>query len=141
MNIAVRYHSRGGNTKKLADAIAQASGVQAGDCSVPISEAVDLLFLGASVYGFGLDDATKDFILGLSPDKVKCVALFGTSAIVKTGNQDMAKRLREKGISVAGQDFYCRGAFAVLHRGRPNEEDLKCAAEFAEALIRTLTGK
>ena len=34
MKIAVRYYSRGGNTKKLADAIAEELGVE----SLPVSE-------------------------------------------------------------------------------------------------------
>ncbi|MDR2909578.1 MAG: flavodoxin [Oscillospiraceae bacterium] len=131
MNIAVRYHTRGGNTKKVAEAIARAVGAAAGDCDVPIAGPVDLLFLGGSVYGFGLDDAVKNFIARLNPSEVKAVALFGTSAIVKTGNRDMAKLLRERGIAVLGKDFYCRGEFTVMHRGRPDAGDLSRAAEFA----------
>ena len=46
MKIAVRYFSRGGNTKKLADAIAKAVGVDAETTSVPLTEDVDILFLG-----------------------------------------------------------------------------------------------
>jgi flavodoxin len=138
MNIAVRYHSRGGNTKKVADAIADAVSANAEDCSVPITEPVDLLFLGGSVYGFGLDDATKDFISGLDASQVKSVALFGTSAIVKNGNREMAKLLETKGISALIRDFYCRGEFTVMHRGRPNADDLKQAAEFAKATATAL---
>lgn len=131
MKIAVRYHSRSGNTKKVADVIAQTVDVQAQTCTVSVDESVDLLFLGGSVYGFGLDEVTKNFIANLSPEYVKCVALFGTSAMVKTGNREMAKLLKEKGIAVAAQDFHCRGAFAFMHRGHPNQEDLERAAIFA----------
>jgi flavodoxin len=138
MKVEVRYYSRGGNTKKVADAIAQAIGAEAKDCSVPISEAVELLFLGGSVYGFGLDDHTKDFIAGLNPERIRRVALFGTSAIVKTGNRDMAKSLNEKGIEVMQRDFYCRGAFTVMHRGHPNDNDLKQAAAFAHAALEAI---
>lgn len=35
---------------------------------------------------------------------MKNVALFGTSAIVKSGNPEMAKLLKEKGISVLEND-------------------------------------
>ena len=35
MNIAVRYYSRGGNTKKIAEAIAKAVGVEAKTVSEP----------------------------------------------------------------------------------------------------------
>lgn len=138
MNIEVRYFSRGGNTQKVAEAIAKAAGVIAKDCSVPITEKTDLLFLGGSVYGFGLDDATKNYITQLNPDKIGAVALFGTSAIVKTGNQEMTKLLTEKGIKVLKQTFYCHGAFTVMHRNHPDKEDLKQAEIFALAAMKEL---
>lgn len=131
MNIEIRYHSRGGNTKKLAEAISSALKVEAKSCSTPINEPVDILFLGGSVYGFGLDDATKKFIAGLDSKDVKDVALFGTSAISKSGNKEMTKLLKEKGISVLEPSFYCRGEFTLMHKGHPNEEDLKKVKDFA----------
>ena len=65
MKIAVRYFSRGGNTKKLADAIANAVGVTAETTDVPLTEDVDILFLGSSVYAYGVDEHVKDFINGI----------------------------------------------------------------------------
>lgn len=136
MEIAIRYFSRGGNTRKVAEAIAQAVQVKAEDCTVPVAEPVDLLFLGGSVYGFGIDDTVKAYIAGLDAGNIKAVALFGTSAVVKSGNQEMAKLLREKGITVRDKDFHCWGAFTVMHRGRPKDEDLQRAAEFALAAVK-----
>ncbi len=140
MNIAVRYHSRGGNTKKVAEAIAKAAGTQAESCAAAITEPQDLLFLGGSVYGFGIDEAVKAYIQGLDPALVGHVALFGTSAISKTGNADMAKLLAERGIPVLALDFYCRGAFTFMHKGHPNEADLKDAAAFAARVMKSLQG-
>ena len=59
MKVAVRYFSRGGNTKKLANAIAEAVGAEALTTEVPLSEDVDILFLGSSVYAYGVDDSVK----------------------------------------------------------------------------------
>lgn len=140
MNIKVRYFSRGGNTKKVAEAIAKTADVNAEDCSVGITEPIDLLFLGGSVYGFGLDDNIINYIQALNPAHVKRVALFGTSAIVKNGNAEMAKLLKAKGISVLENSFYCRGEFAIMHKGRPNDADLQNAADFASETIKTLGG-
>lgn len=136
MNIAVRYYSRSGNTKRVADAIAETVEVIAGDCSTPLEKPIDLLFLGAAVYGFGLDEHIKDFIAQLNPENIKSVALFGTSAMVKTGNQAMAALLKEKNIPVMDQDFHCKGTFTFMNRGRPNQEDLKNAAAFAKAVLQ-----
>ena len=62
MKIAVRYHSRSGNTEKLARAIADAVGAQALPVSVPLGERVDILFLGSAVYAAGIDEAVKTFV-------------------------------------------------------------------------------
>ena len=47
MNVAIRYFTRSkkGNTKKLADAVSSAIGIDAIDVSVDLSEKVDRLFL------------------------------------------------------------------------------------------------
>lgn len=49
MKVAVRYYTKSGNTEKLALEIAKAVGVTAETTSVPISEEVDVLFLGSRV--------------------------------------------------------------------------------------------
>ena len=57
MKVAVRYYTQTGNTRKLCDAIASALGVEAKSVEAPLEEAVDLLFLGSSVYAAGIDPA------------------------------------------------------------------------------------
>ena len=48
MNCAVRYYTKTGNTKKLAEAVARAVGVEALPITEPVDEKVDVLFLGNS---------------------------------------------------------------------------------------------
>ena len=134
MKIAVRYFSRGGNTKKLADAISKAVGVDAETTSVTLTEDVDILFLGSSVYANGVDSAIKEFINGISV-KVGKVVNFSTAALVKSSYKQVSKLLEEKHIPFAKEEFYCRGSFAMMHRGRPNADDCKAAAEFARKII------
>ena len=138
MNVSVRYISRSGNTKKVADAIAEAVGTEALDCSEPITEPVDLLFLGGAVYGFEIDKSMTAFIDSLDAASVKTAAVFGTAAIVKSGNRKMVSLLKKKGILVISEDFYCRGEFSKMHKGRPNAEDLEQAARFAEKAMSGL---
>ena len=52
MKIAVRYYTKTGNTKKLAEAVAKAVGAEALPISVPVDEPADILFLGNSYYAF-----------------------------------------------------------------------------------------
>ncbi len=134
MKVEVRYYSRGGNTKKVAEAIAAAVGVEAKDVSTPLTEDVDILFLGSAPYAFKLDEHVKAFIkeIGVSVGKI---VNFSTSASSISTRGYVEKCLAEKNIPLAKEEFSCPGAFTVLHRGRPNEEDLKKAADFAKDIL------
>ena len=134
MKAAIRYYTRGGNTKKLADAISKAVGVDAETTAVPLAEDVDILFLGSSVYAGGVDDAVKEFVSGIKV-KVGKVVSFSTAALIKSTYKQVAKLLEEKQIPLAKEEFYCKGSFAVMHRGRPNADDCAAAAEFARKIV------
>lgn len=134
MTIEVRYYSRGGNTKKIAQAIAEAVGAEAKTVSEPLNKDTDILFLGSAPYAFDVDDEVKKFISGINVS-VGRVVNFSTSAAVKSTRKYIEKLLAEKNIPVAEEEFSCRGAFAMLHKDRPNEKDQKAAAEFAKKII------
>ena len=55
MEIQVRYFSKSGNTKKIADAIASEVGVEAKSITNGTIGDTDILFLGGSVYWAGVD--------------------------------------------------------------------------------------
>lgn len=131
MKVAVRYYTKSGNTKKLADTIAAAVGVTAEDTSHKLTEDVDILFLGSSVYAAGVDEEVKSFINGIDV-KVGKVVNFSTAALLKSTSKQVGKLLAEKNIPFSEDEFYCRGSFGPMHKGRPNEADLKSAAEFAK---------
>jgi flavodoxin len=130
MNIEVRYLSRSGNTKRVAEAIANAVNVRATSVTEPVGGDTDLLFLGGAVYGFGIDDSLKKFISEL-PQSVKHVVIFSTSAVVKSAFSQMSALLAERDFDVCPFSFHCWGAFTFMHRGRPNAEDLQNAEVFA----------
>ena len=134
MKIAVRYFTKSGNTKKMADAIAAAVGEQAQTVSVPLTEDIDILFLGSSVYAAGVDGAVKKFISGIDV-KVGKVVNFSTAAILKSTYKQVAKLLAEKNITMAEDEFYCKGSFTVMHKGKPDADDCKAAADFAKKII------
>lgn len=60
---------------------------------------------------------------------------FSTAALIKSTYKQVSKLLEEKHIPLAKEEFYCRGSFAVMHKGRPNEEDCNAAADFAKKII------
>lgn len=134
MKVAVRYFTRSGNTQKLAHAIAETVGVEAEDVSVPLQEKTEILFLGSSVYAAGVDDAVKRF-LAENKDKIGKLYNFSTAALIASTYKQVRKLADENGIDMAEEEFHCRGSFAVMHKGRPNAEDLKNAADFAEEIV------
>ncbi|MDR0851716.1 MAG: flavodoxin [Clostridiales Family XIII bacterium] len=136
MKIAVRYFTRSGNTQKIAEAIGAAVGVPALPLTNALEVPVDLLFLGSAVYAFGIDDAVKNFIGGLTPEQVSKVAIFSTTAVVTSAYNQLKKLLDERGIPVVAQNFHCYGKFAITHIGRPNQKDCDNAAAFAKELTQ-----
>ncbi|MCH5271506.1 MAG: flavodoxin [Lachnospiraceae bacterium] len=134
MKVAVRYFTRSGNTEKLAHAIAEAVGVEAKDISVPLEEKTEILFLGSSVYAAGVDDAVKRFVAE-NKDRIGKLYNFSTAALIASTYKQVQKLAAENGIDMAEEEFHCRGSFTVLHKGRPNAEDLQNAADFAEKVV------
>ena len=109
MKIEIRYFSRGGNTKKLAEAISKAINIPAKTTDEPLSEDIDVLFLGSSVYAYGVDENVKEFIKNINV-KVGNVVNFSTAAIIKSTYNQVKKLLDEKGIQMAKEEFYCKGS-------------------------------
>lgn len=136
MNIQVRYCSRGGNTKKLADAIAKTVGCSAKQIPTPVNGKADILFLGASVYWGGICSDVKEYIRTLDKNQVGKVVIFSTSALAERAFPQIQKLLQNRGIKVDSRNFYCRGEFTLLHKGRPNCEDLNDIQKFATEIMK-----
>ena len=135
MTYAVRYYTKTGNTKKLAEAVAKELGVEALPLSEPVNEAVDLLFLGNSYYAFSIDPEVRKFVESLDGGKVGKIVNFGSAAMLNSTYKKVKAVADKKGIAMDTREFHCRGEFKGIHKGRPNEEDLKAAAAFAEKIM------
>ncbi len=135
MKTAVRYYTKTGNTKRLAEAVAEAVGAEALPLSSPVEEPVDILFLGNSYYAFNIDPEVRNFIRGLDKSKVGCIVNFGSAAMLNSTYKKVKAEADKAGIPMEEKEFHCKGEFMGLHKGRPNKEDLKAAAEFAKAII------
>ena len=131
MKYAVRYYTKTGNTKRLAEAMAGELGVEAFPISEPVSEAVDYLFLGNSYYAFNIDPEVKQFIASLDKDKVGKIVNFGSAAMLNSTYKKVKAEADKAGIAMDDKEFHCKGEFKGIHKGRPNEEDVKAAVRFA----------
>ena len=134
MKIAVRYYTKTGNTKRLAEAVAAALGVEALPISEPITEPVDLLLLGNSYYAFSIDPEVRAFIRSLDKGLVGRIANFGTAALLNSTWKKVKAEADRVGIPMEEREFHCRGEFKGAHKGRPNQADLEAAAAFARSL-------
>ena len=135
MKIAVRYYTKTGNTKKLAEAVAEAVGAEALPLSAPIEERVDILFLGNSYYAFTIDPEVRDFVRSLDKSKVGRIVNFGSAAMLKSTWKKVKAEADRAGIPMDEREFHCKGQFKNMHKGRPNEEDLAAAAAFAKGIL------
>lgn len=131
MTVAIRYYSKSGNTEKVAQAISKAIGVPAQTVNRPITEPVDILFLGSAVYAAGVDGSVKSFIDSLDKSKVGRVVNFSTAALLPSTYSQVSKLLKAKNIPLDKKEFHCRGKFAKVHKDRPNQDDLEQAQKFA----------
>lgn len=136
MKIAIRYYSKTGNTKKLAEAVSEAVKVEAQTVDVPLEGEVDLLFLGSSVYAAGVDESVKAFIQSLDSGKVKKVVNFSTAALLPSTYSQVTKLLSQKNIPIDSREFHCRGSFKFMHKDRPNSTDIGEIKRFAQAIVK-----
>ncbi len=137
MTCAVAYYSKSGNTKKMADAVAEVVGTTAQEVTVPISEKVDVLFLGSSTYAGGFDPSVGTFIRE-NADKIGKIVCFGSSASGKTTAGKVKKLADELGIPVYKKSFGCSGHFLFMHKNHPDDTDIAALKDFTKAALSEL---
>ena len=130
MTTAVRYYSRSGNTKALAEAIAKAAGVEAvsvDQAAAKLEGPVDVLFIGGALYAYGLDSHLKEYLKTLKKEDAKKAVVFGTSWISKHALDLIKKGLAEAGIPAEAETFYAKNM--------PKAVELEAAAAFARKFV------
>jgi flavodoxin len=137
MNIKVLYHTRTGNTKTVAEAIANSFGAVPESISKESRlSGVDLLFIGDGLYGGTIDKTTKEFIKSLSPTDIRTAAVFSTFGGQNKANGVLKSLLQEQGIPVQEEAFSCKGkAWWILNRNHPNSKELHLAKEFGKRQV------
>ncbi len=126
----VVYYSRSGNTKMLADAIAEAAGTIAVSVDKPeseINEPVDVLFVGGALYAYGLDKHLSDWLERLDGSKVGKAAVFSTSWLSKHSVDLIKNGLKAKGIAVEEDYFW--------NRSKPSAKNIEGVKAFAKKHI------
>ena len=135
MKTAIRYFtkSKKGNTKKLADAVSAALGIEALDVSRDIDEKVDRLFLINAMYAADIDREVKEF-LERNKDNIGEAVNMNTAASGASTWKAVKKVTDGLGIKLSEKEFHCAASWIFINKGLPTEEDLKRAGEFAASL-------
>ncbi len=105
MKIEVRYQSRGGNTKAVAETIADAAGVSAKSIDHALEEYTDVLFLGGGVYAWKMDKSMAAFLSSLDGAKVGKIVAFSTTGASDSVNKKILAAAKGAGIEVCDKAF------------------------------------
>ena len=139
--VYVVYASLTGNTRKVAQTIAGAVGgtlVDVRKDPLPKVEPGDVIFVGDGVYGWRPSRAMRRALSSWALPKGVKAAVFGTYGGKPAQLGVLEKILREKGAEVVDR-FSCMGRdwffLGLIGRGRPSEEDLRAAKEFARRVV------
>lgn len=135
MKTAIRYYSKFGHTEKMANIVGELTNTRPQLATVRLEEPVDTLYLGSGVFLGKVDSSIVEFVNTLTPDMVKRVVCFGSSAIIKSPVPQMRELLQARGITVSEKEFSCRGSMGPVHMGHPNKKDFD---EFRQFILTTL---
>ena len=134
-----------GNTEKIGKAMAEylnADLIKTNDVNVNTLKDYDLIGFGSGIYNGKLHKNVLDLIDKLPTLSNKKTFVFSTSGQGKAKyNNTIEQKLKEKGFEVVGS-FACKGydtfgpfkLIGGIAKGRPNENDIQKAKEFAEKL-------
>jgi flavodoxin len=138
-----------GNTEKVVTAMANALDAQllrVEQVNPNLLEQYDLIGFGSGIYFGKHHESLLDFVDRLPVQRNKKAFIFSTSGLRKIPfvhdfDKPLEEKLRQKGFHIIGE-FSCKGfdtsqaakIIGGVNRGRPNEEDLKLAEDFARGL-------
>lgn len=144
-----------GNTRKIADAMAEVLGarvVSPGEVEASELASYDLVGFGSGVYAMRLDGELRELIGSLPPGEGRRVFVFATSGAPELPwlgfTREVRDALKSRGYRLDGT-FTCRGwdtwgplgLVGGVNRGRPNADDLSRAERFAADLRDRQTAK
>ncbi len=130
MNIEIRYQSRTGHTKAVAEAMGKAIGVTPKDIKTPVTKPTDILFIGGGIYAFQTDPELVAFMKNLDPEKVKKVVVYATSGMLKGTLKKLQRLTKRKKIPLHPETLL----LIIPQKTAPTKSQLEQAANFAKSV-------
>lgn len=128
---AVRYYSKTGNTKKVAEMIANQLDVAAKPVDVPLEYPVHKLFLGGAIHMATIDKELKDFAENLDPTQVREVVMFGTSGGVLSIKKSLKRTLSDHDVHVSKHSLFIHGL--IPSKANISEKQVSEISDFVQA--------
>lgn len=143
MRIAVRYQSRGGNTKAVAEMISKEFHTQALSVDNPINEYTDILFLGGGVYEWKMDNSLRNFIERLPSEKIGQMICFSTTGLMDSTLKQLRQAAEKRGIAVNENELLVkmmlRGhSWLGLTGGKLTEKQRELVLDFVKKIQREI---
>ena len=101
---------------------------------MPLEEQTEILFLCNSVYWAGVDGRVKQFITD-NKSKIGTLVNVSTAALIESSYPQIKKLCEQAGVSVSDAEFHCKGSFQMLHKGKPDSEDIRTVKAFAKSAM------
>ena len=137
MRTEVRYFTKNGGTKKLAESIAKAVNAEAKTVDTPLDKYADVVFLGSSVYGGKPAPEVVKFIQA-NAKNIGNIVVFGSACTGKSTFPAIKSAAAGCAVKTAEMFFQCKGQWLFFNKNRPNDQDCSDAADFARKQIKIL---
>lgn len=135
MKAQVIYATVTGHSKKIAQAIANKTGLPVSDIkNNPQISSCDLLFIISGIYGAENKSELLEYVKKLQPQNIKQVVLI-TSSTRNTPQGSLRQVLTGLGHTVEDEEFHCEGSFLLKSFGHPNRSEIDNAVRFVENRI------
>ncbi|MGN0395714.1 MAG: flavodoxin family protein [Coprococcus sp.] len=143
MKIAVRFQSRGGNTKAVAEIIAKKAGVKAETVEVAVDEYVDVLFVGGGVYMGKMDESLYNFLSELNSDNIGQIVCFSSTGTMDTTLRQIKAISSQKGILVNERKLlipmFLRGHSSLgFHGGKLTGRQISKIERFTNDVLKAM---
>lgn len=131
---AVRYCSKTGNTKKVAEMIADQLDTTAESVDTPLEYPIHKLFLGGAIHMASLDKGLKEFAENLDPSQVHEVVMFGTSGGVLSIKKGLKRLLEAQDVHISNDSLFLHGL--VPEMGNISDKQKKEIDQFVASANR-----
>jgi flavodoxin len=141
----VLYSSKGGNTGKVADAIAselKCESIKITRTNLPgivNLNGYDLIFVGTGIHYGNPNEDLIAYLKTINLETTKWFSFFITWGGAGKTNQDVVTKLKtlleSKGQKIIENSYFCYGGWNFLRRGHPNAEEIKAAKNWAKKIV------